>query len=124
MARKIYDDPINVNKKMWLEILKDEITDQATLNILTVLVDSKNYEERAGIIAEKLKYSHHAAINGIVKSYALRIITKYPKINVPKYDDGKYALFHVLLLAEWRKGVWYWKLRPELAEALKEYKPE
>jgi hypothetical protein len=124
MARKIYNDRINIDKKMWLEILNDEITDKKTLDILNVLFKSNDYEERAGIIAEKLKYSHHAAINGIIKSYALRIIDKYPKINVPEYEDKRYALFHVLLLAEWRKGFWYWKLRPELAEVLKEYKPE
>jgi hypothetical protein len=123
MARKVYNDPINIDKKMWLEILNDDITDQNTKDILTFLLEKcKEYEERGGIIARKLKYNHHAACNGIIKSYGNRIINTYPNINVPKYENGKYAPFHVPFLGESKNGFFYWKLRPELAEALKEYK--
>jgi len=116
MARKIYNDPISIDTKTWIAILGDkDITDQNTLDILNVLFDSDNYEERGGIIAEKLKYSHHAACNGIIKSYGKRIADNYPKY---KYPEDR---FHIPLLGEKKNGYFYWKLRPELAEALKKY---
>jgi len=109
---------------MWLEILKSDITDQNTLDILNVLLDSKEHEERAGIIAKKLKYSNHSACNKIIAAYGERITDKHPKITCPKHEDGKDAPFNVSLLGEYKNGFFFWKLRPELAEALKAYKPE
>jgi len=119
MARKIYDDPLNIDTKTWLTILgNDKITDPKTLEILTFLFYSDNYEERGGIIAKKLKYSHHAACNGIIKSFGKRIEDNYPKY---KYPADR---FHVPFLGEAKNGGFYWKLRPELAEALKRYGAE
>ena len=119
--RKIYNDKINIDKKLWKKILvNDKITDPHTQEVLDIFVNSKDLTERAGIVAKKLKYSHCAAVNGIIKSYALRIINTYPEIRYPKYENGKPALFHVPFLGE-RKGVYfYWTLRPELVAALKE----
>jgi len=88
---------------MWLEILKNDITDQNTLDVLKILLDSTKHEERAGIIAKKLKYSHCAACNGIIAAYGKRIIDTYLNIKCPKHENGKYALFHVSLLAK-KKG--------------------
>ena len=122
MERKVYNDPININKKEWLEILDDDITYQNVLDILRFLLEK--HEERTGIIAEKFGYSHLIAVNKIIAAYGDRIITKYPKVKCPKYENGKPAWFHVSLLAEKKDGFWYFKLRPELAEALKVYKTE
>ena len=94
MARKVYDDELKIDKKMGLEILKDDITDQNTLDVLIVLFDSKEHEERAGIIAKKLKYSHWAAINGIIAAYGNRIKNTYQKYKYP--EDP----FNVPLLGE------------------------
>jgi len=126
MARKIYDDPINIDKILWLEILSNkDITNPSTLDILDFLFNEcNNCEERGGIIAKKLKYSHQAACNGIIKSYGKRIIDNYPEIKCPKYENGREARFNIPFLGESRNGFFYWKLRPELAEALKEYKAE
>jgi hypothetical protein len=123
MAKKIYNDHINIDKKLWLEILSDEITDQDTLAILNVLLDSNEYEERGKVIGERLERDYRG-LNGIIKSYGKRITDKYPKIKCPKYEDGRDARFHVPFLAEKKNGGWYWKLRPELVEALKAYKAE
>jgi len=118
MAKKDYNTELKIDKKTWLEILKDDITDQHTLDVLNVLLDSKDYEERAGIIAKKLKYRHCAAINGIISKYGYRIKNNYPKY---KYPEDR---FNVPLLGERKNGFFYWKLRPELVEALKAYKAE
>ena len=118
MAKKEYLTELNIDKKVWLEILKSEITDQNTLDVLNVLLDSKEHEERAGIIAKKLKYSHHAACNSIISKYGNRIKNNYLKYNYP--EDR----FNIPLLGERKNGFFYWKLRSELAEALKEYKAE
>jgi len=125
MARKIYDDSINIDKKLWLEILNDrEITKQNTMDVLRVLFESQDHEERSGIIAKTLGYSCCGTCNSIIKSYGNRIVNTYSKIKCPKYENGKNAPFHVSLLGEYKNGFFYWKLRPELAEALKVYKPE
>jgi len=118
MAKKIYNAELKIDKKTWLEILKSDITDQNTLNVLNVLLDSKDYEERAGIIAKKLKYGHCAAINGIISKYGYRIKNNYQEY---KYPEDR---FNIPLLGERRKNFFFWKLRPELAEALKVYKAE
>jgi len=124
MARKIYDDPININKKMWLDILKDnEITKQNTRDVLRVLFESQKHEERAGKIGEILDRPYEG-LNGIIAAFGDNIIKAYPEITCPKYEDGRNAPFHVSLLGEYKNGGFYWKLRPELAEALKEYKAE
>ena len=90
--KKIYDDKINIDKKLWKEILSNEkITSNNTQDILDFYLKQKDKTERAGIVAKNLKYAHCAAINGIVKSFAWRIINSYPKISCPKYDDGRWT---------------------------------
>jgi hypothetical protein len=117
MARKIYDNELKIDKKTWKKIINNnEITDQNTQNILDILLHSNNYEERGGIIAKKLKYSHHVACNSIIKSYGNRIKENYPEYKYPE------DLFHIPLLGEKRNGYFYWKLRPLLAKALEEDK--
>jgi len=114
----IINDNINIDKKLWLEILKDDITDQIVLDILKFLLDSKDYEEHAKTISEKLKFGN---CNIYIKSFGNRIINKYPEINCPKYNNGKNAPSWIPFLKYFKNKFIYWKLRPELVEALKEY---
>jgi len=119
--RKIYDDKINIDKKTWIEILgNDKITDQRTYDILDVLFHSERFTERGGIIAKKLNINHHSALNGIIKSFSLRIINNYNNINYPKNENGKAIRFHIPFLGEKKGKYFYWTLRPELKDAINE----
>jgi hypothetical protein len=115
MARKFYDDPLNISKKMWLKILNDEITDPNVLEILFVLLESNEYKERGGKIGEKLKKAYQG-FNGIIAAYGYKIKENYPEFKYPPDP------FNIPFLGEPQNGYFYWKLRPELAEALKVFK--
>lgn len=119
--KAIYDELINIDKKLWLKILADKyVTTQSVHNVLDIFLFSKDYTERAGIVAKKLKYKHCAAINWVIVSFASRILRKYPKINAPIHNDKTTAYFHVVFLGETKEPFFYWTLRPELVEAMNE----
>lgn len=109
-------------KKQWLEVLKNEKQDDnLIIDILLFLYDCKNYTSNGKTIANYFK-TDVAAINSYVKSFGKRVIDL---LNLEEQirEDGSRRRWNVPFetIPELNKGIFTWKLRKELVEALVEF---
>lgn len=116
-----YNDPLEISKERWAEILADNsVTEDLDLKILKIVYESKNHETTGSRIAAKLNFSHHVIINTKVVQFSKRIIEK-TKVQPPSRADGKVRWWHVPFLGCDKKSKGFsWIMRPELVLAFEE----
>lgn len=110
------------NKKQWIRVLKNENQENnKALDILLFLYDCKNYTSNGKVIADYFN-TDVAAINSYIKSFGKRVIDLL-NIDEQLRDDGTHRRWNIPFetVPELNKnGIFTWKLRNELVEALAE----
>ena len=116
-----WDDPIDITKEQWIDLLQDQsITSKEDIVLLQLIYASDDYRATASQLVPFLKMKHHAPINSQVGRWGKRIVNGL-NIQAPwqKYGEGV-NWWHVPFLGEATKEGYYWTLRPELKEAIDE----
>src|SRR2546426_4582430 len=120
-----WKDHINITKEQWMIILEDKgIMTENDVQLLRLIYSCDGYKATASQLAQLLHMPHHAPLNRQVGQLGKRIVKK---LNIPapekKYDEG-FNWWNVPFWGEKRKEGFYWILRPELQEALREIDDE
>lgn len=117
---RFYDDPLEINVEVWVELLTDsEVTKKDDLEVLKLIYESRNHEMHAAEIALKLNLSHHATLNSQIPRFSKRVI-KMTGAQPPLRGDGSARWWHVPFLGRDEKdGRCAWIMRPELVTACK-----
>lgn len=113
----------NITVKQWKELFKDkEIFDKHSLELLYRMVD---YGGMASCKQLSVKYGEsYNFYNNVATSLAKRIVNKTGYKVFGLEFDGKKKYWPVLFTgqnANKKDGTFIWKLKPKLAEALKDY---
>lgn len=116
-----YDPGISTEK--WLELLKDkDVCKAESLILLKCLKDSGG---AASCKQLSRKYGRHAQAYNLAGSRLAEKVAKKTGCPVLQRENGKIRWWPVLFLGRYaddpKKDGYIWKLRPELAEALKHY---
>jgi len=114
-------DPIAITKERWLTVLEDrDVVTEKDMQLLELLYECDNCEATASFLAQLLNMPHHAPLNRQVGQLGKRIVGRLG-ISAPRqrYGEG-FNWWHVSFLGEARKKGYYWILRPELQDAIRE----
>lgn len=119
--RNYWNSPIDITKEQWMMLLanRDMITEQ-DLQLLKLIYTCNGYKATAGQLAHLLNMPHHAPLNRQIGQLGKRIVKK---LNIQairqKYGEG-YNWWEVPFTGYSSKEGFYWELRPELQEAMRE----
>lgn len=119
--RHQWRDLISITKEQWLTILEDrDVVTEKDVQLLELLYSCDGCEATASFLARLLNMPHHAPLNGQVGQLGKRIVERLG-ISAPRrrYEEG-FNWWHVPFLGETRKKGFYWILRPELQETMRE----
>jgi len=120
-----WKDPINITKEQWMFLLEEKniITEQ-DIQLLKLIYASDGCMATAAQLAQILRMPHHASLNSQVGRLGKRIVKKL-NISAPqqKYGEG-FNWWHVPFWGTGAKEGFYWILRPELQEAIREIDEE
>ncbi|HVB24749.1 MAG TPA: HNH endonuclease [Ktedonobacteraceae bacterium] len=123
--RKYWKRPINISREQWMILLEDKetITEQDA-QLLRLIYTSKDCKATAGQLAHILNMPHHAPLNRQVGQLGKRIV-KTLNIQAPMQNSGKgFNWWEVPFWGEATREGYYWILRPELREAMREIDEE
>ncbi len=129
MLDEEWKDPINITKEQWVIILEDrDIIKEKDVQLLKLLYSCSGYKATASQLAQLLHMPYHAPINSQVGHLGKRIV-KELNILAPKHRYGDrrgegYNWWNVPFWGETKKEGFYWILRPELQEAIREIDEE
>lgn len=114
-----YDEPIDISKKQWIEMLSDsDIFREEDIKLVTMIYEMGG-QATASELAE-IESKHPSSYNAKVVALSKRI-QRYTNCTVPKRMDGAERWWHVLFKGSYKDdGTFNWILRPELKEAIKE----
>lgn len=121
MLNERWEDTVSITEEQWISLLRDEeVIKEEDIQVLKLIYTSIDSSATASQLAQLLNIPHFAPINSQVGRLGKRIANKL-KIEAPKekYGDG-YNWWHVPFLGKSTKKGFYWILRPELKEAMKE----
>ena len=120
-----WKDPINITKEQWMFLLEDkEIITEKDIQLLKLIYASDGCMATAAQLARILRMPHHAPLNSQVGHLGKRIVKKL-NIQVPKQKYGEGVnWWHVPFWGTGTKEGFYWILRPELQEAMREIDEE
>lgn len=123
--RLYWMEPINITKEQWIRLLEDrDIITENDVQLLRLIYNCPDYRATGSQLAQLLRMPHHAPLNRQVGQLGKRIVEKL-NILAPKQKYGEgFNWWHVPFLGEARKEGYYWILRPELREALREIHDE
>jgi 5-methylcytosine-specific restriction endonuclease McrBC GTP-binding regulatory subunit McrB len=125
---RYYDYEVNISKEQWKELLHDpEVFDERNLEHLKCLYSFDNHAATCKEVSEKLGNTAQYFV-GLGTSLARKVARKLGVENLPTRDGNGgdvfwYILFYGQEVRDRQRGNFEWKLRPELADALKETFP-
>ncbi len=121
--RHEWRDPIDITKELWELLLQEEdIITQQDVQLFELIYNCDGYEATASHLARLLNIPHHIRLNNQVGRLGKRIVKRL-NISAPRQESGNgFNWWHVPFLGEARKDGYYWILRPELIEAIKDLK--
>ena len=113
----------NISTERWLELLSDkEVTKEESLIVLKCL---KDFGGEATCKQLSAKYGRHAQFYNLASSRLAKRVAQKTGCPVLKRDNANSKWWPVLYLGRYaedlRNGIYIWKLRPELSEALDQY---
>ncbi len=116
-----WKDDVNINKKQWIELLRDTtVIKRNDLELLELIYACGNHMTTASQIADILKMVHYVTLNKQVGNLGKRIANKL-NIEAPKQKNGQgYNWFNVPFWGIKTDEGYHWILRPELIEAMEE----
>jgi 5-methylcytosine-specific restriction protein A len=117
--RERWNDPINISKYQWIDLLQDrDITREEDIKLVKLIYSCEDFKAIASQLKVFLNMEHHAPINSQVGRWGKRIVTKLG-IQAPRREyEESYRWWNVPFLGEGTKQGFYWTLRQELREAL------
>jgi 5-methylcytosine-specific restriction protein A len=121
MLHETWEEPVNITKEQWINLLRDEeVIKEEDVEVLKLIYTSIDSSATASQLARLLNMPHFAPLNSQVGRLGKRIVNKI-KIEAPKekYGDG-YNWWNVPFLGKSTKEGFYWILRLELKEAMKD----
>ena len=120
-----WKDPIDITKEQWMVLLKNkDIITEEDLRLLKALYDCPGCEARSPQLAQVLNMPHHAPINNQAFRLGQKIVEKL-NIQAPKQKYGEGVnWWNVPFWGTGAKEGFYWILRPELQEAMREIDEE
>jgi hypothetical protein len=120
-----WKEDVDINKSQWKELLKDDsVVNSKDIGLLILLYNSEGHMATASQLADKLNLDHHSPINSQVGNLGKKISNELD-IEAPKQKSGDgYNWFNVLFWGFKTDQGYYWQLRPELSEVLKELDEE
>ncbi|HEV2661162.1 MAG TPA: HNH endonuclease [Ktedonobacteraceae bacterium] len=129
MIGEQWRDPINVTKEQWMALLENQdIIKEQDIELLRLFYKYKDCKATSLEVAQLLHMPHHAPINRQVSRLGKRIVEEL-NISAPKHRYGDRRgegcnWWNVPFWGETKKGGFYWILRPELQEAMRELAQE
>lgn len=126
---RYYDVDVIITKEQWIELLQNsEIFNEKNLEYMKMLYSFENHVATNTEISEKLGVSRNESL-GLINALSKRIANELELIDLPKRKDDRrpvywYILFYGRYTKDKESGVFEWKLKPALAEALQELYPE
>lgn len=120
--RGLYREPIEISTEQWIELILDNnIFKSEDISLITTLYHCDSSREKASELAKLLGVHSHRVLNLQIGRLGKRIMKRYPKIQYSKRDNGDTRYWHIPFWGEEaeKKGQFYWQLRPELKEAVK-----
>jgi 5-methylcytosine-specific restriction protein A len=123
-----------LNEELWLKILNNReiVKNNQILNIFQYMLRQPDLEAAASDIGKAIGYGEKkedargisGPVNTLVAGFVKNIDKIYP-INIPiRQSDQKKYKFYTICFGDgsrWSKQKYIWRLRPELAAALKKY---
>ena len=108
---KNYEEPINIDKVLWLEIIRDcELINDTVEEVFLYLLKCTNFEARASEIAEEHKVNYQL-YNTEISLFAKRVLEKYPQISPPVRDNGIARCWHIPFCGHDEDGRFPWSSR-------------
>ncbi|MEC1071322.1 AAA family ATPase [Priestia megaterium] len=126
---RYYDYEVGISKEQWKELLQNSsIFNENNLEHMKCLYSFDNHAATCKEVSEKLGGTAQYYI-GLATGLARRIAKKLEIERLPARDETDddaywYILFYGQEANDRKKGNFQWKLRPALAEALKESYPD
>ena len=126
---RYYDYDVNITIEQWIELLQDnEIFTEKNLEHMKCIYSFDNHAATCKEVSGKLGGTASTYV-GLATTLAKRIATKLNIEKLPAKDGSGgdvywYILFYGQKVHNNERGNFEWKLRPELAVALKELYPE
>jgi hypothetical protein len=125
---RYYDFDLEITKDQWLELLKDkEIFHEKNIEHLKCMYSFENHAATCKEVS-KLIGGNASTYVGLATNLAKRIAKKLDIESLPAREGDSdvywYILFYGQETSDNERGSFEWKLRPELAAALKELYPE
>ena len=120
-VREQWDNSIDISKEQWMMLLEEQdIIKEQDVRLLQLLYSKSECKATAGQLAEILHMPHHAPLNTQVGRLGKRIVN-YLNIHAirQRYGDG-YNWWEVPFIGYSSREGFYWQLRPELQEAMRE----
>ncbi|MHB8598985.1 MAG: HNH endonuclease [Ktedonobacteraceae bacterium] len=116
-----WKDPIDITKEQWMFLLEnEEIITEKDIQLLKLIYDCDSCMATGAQLAQRLRMPHHAPLNSQVGHLGKRIV-KTLNISAPRQRDGEGVnWWHVLFWGAGTKEGFYWILRPQLQEAIRE----
>src|SRR5438874_1157384 len=120
-----WKDPINITVGQWMFLLEDkEIITEQDIQLLRLIYARDGCMATARQLAQILRMPHHAPLNSQVGRLGKRIV-KTLNIQAPKQKYGEGVnWWHVPFWGTGTREGFYWILRPELQEAMREIDEE
>lgn len=116
-----WQDPITITKEQWLFLLEDrKIVTEQDIQLLRLIYARKGCMATATQLTQLLRMPHHAPLNSQVGRLGKRIV-KMLNIQAPKQKYGEGVnWWHVPFWGTGSREGFYWILRPELRDAMRE----
>lgn len=119
-----YDCPINISVQEWLQLLKDGVADDSMLKLLNVYLRCEDHKSTCkGIVDGMHTKAHPSSIISKVVNFAKKVQKALDRFDVVSASDGEPTYWVIPMTGrKLEDGLFEWRLRDELAEALKLYK--
>lgn len=121
IERMHWRDVVDISKEQWLSLLRDKaIITENDLQILQLIYMSDDFMATASHLARLLSMPHHGPLNSQVGRLGKRIVNNL-HILPPKQRRGEGSnWWNVPFWGMGTKEGYYWILRPELRDAMRE----
>src|SRR5689334_14334055 len=111
-------NPASITKEQWVNILKDgDVTTEKVFGLLRLIYSCDDYRATAGQLSHMLNIPNHNSLNPQVGRFGRRILEKLDISAAGRQSEG---WWHVPFEGEDSKDGFYWILRPNLVEAIRE----
>lgn len=122
---RYYDYEGNITKEQWQEMLQNpSVFYESNIEHLKCIYTFENHAATCKEVSEKLGNTPNHYI-GLANALAKRIVKKMEIKKLPTKDDSEADVYwYILFYGQEVNNHFEWKLRPELAKALKELYPD